>query len=149
LTPDRALLLLQSAATAYLTGLVWFVQGVHYPLLDAVPLSALPGYEARHQRRIGWVVGPPMLIELVTALAGLRWRPPELSAWWAWAGVTLLGVIWASTAFVQVPLHDALEQEPDPARLRGLATSNWVRTVAWSARALLLAWALARLLAPA
>jgi hypothetical protein len=149
LTLDRALLLLQSAATAYLTGVAWFVQGVHYPLLDAVPLSAIPGYEARHQRRIGWVMGPPMLIELVTALAAFRWRPSELPAWWAWAGVTLLGVIWASTAFVQVPLHDALEKEPDASRLRALRTSHWVRTVAWSARALLLAWALGRLLAPA
>src|SRR5262249_49723637 len=100
----------------------------------------------RHQRRTAWVVGPPMVVELTTALAGLRWRPPELPAWWAWTGVTLLGVIWACTAFVQVPLHDALERGQHAATLRTLVASNWVRTVAWSARALLLAWALGRLL---
>jgi hypothetical protein len=60
----------------------------------------------------------------------------------------LLGLIWASTAFVQVPLHDALEQTPDAAHIRGLVASNWVRTVAWTARAILIGWALARLLQP-
>lgn len=148
MTLDRALLLVEAAATTYLTGLIWFTQVVHYPLLHAVPPSALPAYEARHQRRTGWVVGPAMALELITALAMLRWRPPELPLLWAWAGVTLLGLIWASTAFVQVPLHDALEQSPDAAHVRALVASNWVRTVAWTARAILIGWALARLLQP-
>ncbi|HVP60337.1 MAG TPA: hypothetical protein VMT11_07250 [Myxococcaceae bacterium] len=148
MTFDRALLLVQAAATAYMTGLIWFVQVVHYPLLHAVPPSDLPAYEARDQRRTGLVVGPPMLVELVTAVAAVRWRPPELPALWAWAGVTLLGVIWASTAFVQVPLHDALERAHDSGRIRLLVASNWFRTVGWTARALLLAWALTRLLRP-
>ena len=146
MTLERALLLLQAAATAYMTGLVWFVQLVHYPLFQLVPPAALPAYEARHQQRTGWVVAPPMLLELVTTLAALRWRPPELPAAWAWAGATLLGIIWASTAFVQVPLHDALEKAHDASRLRTLVASNWVRTVAWTARAILVGWGLARLL---
>ena len=145
-TLDRALLLVQAAATAYLTGLAWFVQVVHYPLLHAVAPSDLPTYEARDQRRTGWVVGPPMLLELVTAVASLRWRPPELPAPWAWGGLTLLGLVWGSTAFVQVPLHEALERQPDPARIRLLVTSNWVRTLSWTGRAALLAWAMARVM---
>jgi hypothetical protein len=145
-TLERALLLLQAAATVYMTGLIWFVQVVHYPLLTAVPPSDLPAYEFGHQRRTGFVVAPPMLLELVTAVAALRWRPPELPALWAWAGVTLLGAIWASTAFVQVPLHDALEQAHDAGSIRLLVASNWVRTVAWTARAVLVGWALARVM---
>jgi hypothetical protein len=145
-TLDRALLLVQAAATAYLTGLAWFVQVVHYPLLHAVPLSELPAYEARDQRRTSWVVGPPMVLELVTAVGSLRWRPPELSAPWAWTGLTLLGLVWASTAFVQVPLHEALERQPEAARIRLLTTSNWVRTLCWTARAGVLGWALVHLI---
>lgn len=148
MTLDRALLLVQAAATAFMTGLVWFVQVVHYPLLHAVPAGELPAYEAAHQRRTGWVVGPAMLLELVTTVAALRWRPPELPATWAWAGATLLGAIWASTAFVQVPLHEALARAHDEARIRTLVASNWIRTACWTARAALLAWALARLLGP-
>ena len=146
MTFDRALLLVQAAATAYLTGLVWFVQVVHYPLLRAIAPPDLPAYEAGHQRRTGVVVAPAMLLELATAVASLRWRPPQLSATWAWGGLTLLGVVWASTAFVQVPLHDALERGHDAERIRLLVRSNWVRTVCWTARAGLLAWALARVL---
>ena len=149
MTLDRALLLVQAAATGYLTGLVWFVQVVHYPLLASVPAPELPAYEARHQKLTGWVVGPPMLVELATTVAALRWRPPELGAAWSWAGATLLGLVWASTAFVQVPLHDALERAYDAGRLRTLVRSNWVRTLGWTGRALLLAWALARILARA
>jgi hypothetical protein len=145
-TLDRALLLVQAAATAYLTGLAWFVQVVHYPLLHAVPPAELPAYEARDQRRTGWVVGPPMVLELVTAVGSIRWRPPELPGAWAWTGLTLLGLVWASTAFVQVPLHEALERQPDPGRIRLLVASNWVRTLCWTARAALLAWAMVRLI---
>ncbi len=148
MTLARALLLVQAAATAYLTGLIWFVQVVHYPLLEAVPAPALPAYETRHQRLTTWVVAPPMLLELLTAVAALRWRPAILPALWAWGGLTLLGIIWASTAFVQVPLHDALERAHDAGRLRALVASNWVRTVGWSARALLVAWAMTRLVTP-
>lgn len=148
MTLERTLLLAQAASTAYMTGVIWFVQGVHYPLLHAVPPTDLPAYEAHHQRRTGWVVGPPMALELVAAVASLRWWPPELPVLWAWLGLTLLGVIWASTAFVQVPLHDALERAHDAARIRALVASNWVRTVGWTARSVLLAWALARLLGP-
>jgi hypothetical protein len=145
-TLDRALLLLQAAATVYLTGLIWFVQVVHYPLLDEVRPAELPELEVRHQRRAGLVVGLPMVLELITAVAALRWRPPDLPAVWAWAGVTVLGVIWSSTAFVQVPLHDALERAHDAGRIRLLVASNWVRTIGWTVRTVLVAWALARLL---
>ncbi len=146
MTLARALLLVQAAATAYMTGLIWFVQVVHYPLLEAVPAPALPAYEIRHQRLTTWVVAPPMLLELLTAVAAIGWRPAGVPALWAWAGVTLLGVIWASTAFVQVPLHESLEKAHDAGRLRSLVASNWIRTIAWTARALLVAWGVARLL---
>lgn len=68
----EALLLVQSAATLFMTGLIWFVQVVHYPLFGSAGRDIFAGYERAHQRRTGWVVGPPMLVELATALAMLR-----------------------------------------------------------------------------
>jgi hypothetical protein len=59
-----------------------------------------------------------------------------------WLGLTLLFVVWVTTAFVSVPLHAKLAAGFDPQAHAMLVGTNWVRTLAWSARGLLLAWAL-------
>jgi hypothetical protein len=52
----------------------------------------------------------------------------------------LLAVIWISTAFVQVPCHEQLSQGFDKAVHQRLVWTNWLRTAAWSLRALLVLW---------
>ncbi|MFM7749342.1 MAG: hypothetical protein ACKOTF_15395 [Opitutaceae bacterium] len=121
-----------AAATLFMTGVIWFVQIVHYPLFGRVGVAEFPAYEREHARRTGWVVGPAMVVELLLALA-LAARGGVL----AWAGLALLGVIWASTAFVQVPLHRRLERGADTAARRRLVRTNWIRTAAWTARAVI------------
>ena len=49
----------------------------------------------------------------------------------------LLAVVWISTFAVQVPLHRRLAEGYDAARHRRLVLSNWIRTLAWTARAVL------------
>ena len=49
----------------------------------------------------------------------------------------LLG-LWGSTFFIQVPLHNALSQAFDPKNHARLVQTNWIRTIIWSLRALLL-----------
>jgi hypothetical protein len=78
-----------------------------------------------------------MLLELGSAVwllwAGLR------EAWFL-AALPGVVVVWASTALVQVPLHERLRGGFDAAVVERLVRSNWVRTVAWSARGVLVAW---------
>ena len=45
------------AATLYLTGLIWVIQIVHYPLMDRVPGEAFVEFHHQHARRIGAVAG--------------------------------------------------------------------------------------------
>lgn len=137
-----ALVLINAAVTWYLTGLIWTIQGVHYPLFGAVGKDSFRAYEAAHTRRITWVVGPPMLAELAVSAALVWWRPEQVPAWWAWTGLALVGVIWVSTAFLQVPQHDRLARGFDAKAHAWLVQSNWLRTAAWSTRALLAAYAL-------
>ena len=54
--------------------------------------------------------------------------------WPALLGVVLLAAIWISTAFVQVPLHRALEREFDARAAQTLVRTNWFRPAAWTAR---------------
>jgi len=134
------LVALHLAATLFMAGVIWFVQIVHYPLLARVGGSRFVEYEQAHTRLTTWVVGPPMLIELATGVLLLWVRPAGVSPAQASAGAALLAVVWLSTALVQVPCHERLSRAFDPAAHRRLVTTNWVRTVAWSLRGLLVAW---------
>src|SRR4051812_17012703 len=130
------LLLTHAAATLFMVGLIWFVQVVHYPLFDRVGTSDFSAYSTRHTTVTGLVVGPPMILEAVTAVALVVWTPPEISVSLVWTGLLLVAGIWLSTVLLQAPRHTTLGRGFDPAAHRFLVTSNWLRTVLWSLRGL-------------
>lgn len=134
---EHAVLDVHLLASACMAGLIWFVQVVHYPLFAAVPAGAFVDYERRHRNRTAAVVGLPMAAEGVTTL-WLFLRPPgDLGRALPLVGGLLLVVVLASTVLVQVPLHDRLSTSFDRGHIRRLVATNWVRTVGWTARAVL------------
>ncbi len=135
--------LLHAASTLAMTGLIWFVQVVHYPLFRYASLGDFREFAASHQRRTTVVVLPLMSLEISTAVL-LVTRPLPGSFGSATTGLLLLAVIWLSTALVQVPLHRRLGRGFDGETARRLVGTNWLRTAAWSARS----WIALRLLAP-
>ncbi|HLI76284.1 MAG TPA: hypothetical protein VKV02_05005 [Acidobacteriaceae bacterium] len=139
-TPQAIVLGTQLVSTLTMFGLIWFVQLVHYPLFLRVPPEAFIAYETEHANRTGVLVFPFMLAELLSALALLipKLRPATIPASQALIGAALVGVLWASTVFVQIPLHNRLHQAHNPATIRRLINSNWLRTAAWTARTTLL-----------
>lgn len=136
-TVPRLVFLLHLTATLYMVGVIWFVQLVHYPLFARVGTSEFAAYERAHARRTGWVVAPPMLAELVTAVLLLWVRPAGVPLWAAGAGLALVVVNWVSTWAVQIPCHDRLTRGFDAVVHRRLVTTNWLRTAVWSLRGLL------------
>jgi hypothetical protein len=127
-------LLANAAATLFMTGLIWFVQIVHYPLFAAVGSAEFPAYSRAHQSLTTFVVGPPMLIEALTASVLVFVRPAGVPAWLPWSGLVLVGVIWISTALLQIPAHGRLSAGFSEETGALLVSTNWVRTVAWSLR---------------
>ena len=132
------LLLAQALITAAMTGVIWQVQLLTYPQFLRVGTADFPGYHLAHTHGIGLLVGPLMLAELALTLATLwqcrhdpRRRPLLVAA------VLLLG-IWLCTGLWQVPLHGELEQGWSEPVIRELIAGNWLRTLLWSARSLLL-----------
>ena len=146
------LFVLQLAATLFMTGIIWFVQVVHYPLFARVGPAELPRYIRSNGSRTGWVVLPAMVIELATGLVGLdpKFRPAGMSRLDAWILVGLLLLIWGSTALVQSDLHDKLGKKALPnagpevslAHIHHLVVSNRLRAAAWTSRSLLLLYVL-------
>lgn len=125
------ILMTHLAATWFMIGLIWFVQIVHYPLFDRVGREAFPAYERHHQRRTTWVVAPPMMMELVSAMLIVAGRPGSSLAW---TGAALVLGIWLSTAMLQVPLHARLAGAFDVRGHTILVQTNWLRTLMWTAR---------------
>jgi hypothetical protein len=136
------LLLLHAAATLYMTGLIWYVQVVHYPLFKLVSPDRLGIYSEINQRRTTLVVVPAMLLELGTAIGLLTQLHAGASRSVAWVGLALLGLIWLSTVLLQVPAHRQLLSGYDPAVIDRLVRSNWLRTIAWTLRAGIALWLL-------
>ncbi|MEM7227480.1 MAG: hypothetical protein AAF432_01555 [Planctomycetota bacterium] len=124
-------------ATVMMTGLIWFVQVVHYPLFSRVGEDWFVRYEADHTRLTTYVVAPCMFVELITAGLLVFLAPEGIATWLLWTGIALVGVNWFSTAFIQVPCHNKLGAGFDEATWRRLVNTNWIRTFAWSARAVI------------
>lgn len=136
----RLLLLTHLAATVYMVGVIWFVQVVHYPLFAAIASDKFTAYEQRHASLTTWVVFPPMLVEAATVVLMFWFRPDGLSVWQLWTGMALLTGIWISTFLVQVPCHRELSKGFSAAVHYRLVLTNWIRTVGWSLRGLLVSW---------
>jgi hypothetical protein len=59
---------LHALATFMLTGLIWFVQRVHYPLFPLVGERAFSRGHRDHVHRFAWTVEPLMIMEGLTIL---------------------------------------------------------------------------------
>ena len=121
-------------ATCVMTGVIWFVQWVHYPLLASVPVDRAIDFATDHQRRTGQVLALPMAVEGFTTLGLLISRPAGVQIFWPWFGAVLLAVALGSTVFVSVPLHAKMAANPTADVGRRLVVTNWPRTIAWSSR---------------
>jgi hypothetical protein len=132
-------LVVSAVATWAMVGLIWLIQIVHYPMLaqysQALPVEA----SMDHAHRITPLVGPLMAIEGVTALA-LMAAPPSGASWiLMWVAGALLGIALLSTLIFSVPQHRAQAQGYDEDAAQRLVRTNWYRTIAWTARGLVLA----------
>lgn len=130
------------AITCALTGLIWTIQLVHYPLFAHVSEPRFAAFHQAHTERISWLVVPLMGAELLLALALALGREVE-PRWATGLALALVLLAWASTALLSVPLHNVVASAPEaerPALLARLVSTNWPRTLAWSARAALLFW---------
>lgn len=130
----HSILIANVAASLIMTGLIWFVQVVHYPLLAQFGSSQSVDVAHEHQRRTSWVVGLPMATEGVTTLILLVNTPEGVTTVLPWIGAVLLAVALGSTVFLSVPLHSRMATSHNDEVGKKLVVTNWPRTFAWSAR---------------
>lgn len=130
-----ALLLLNLLVSAFLTGLIWFVQIVHYPIFAKVPASHFIAYQTTHMQTTGYVVAGPMLLELAASGVLLLYTLPGRMQLLTVAAFALVVLIWITTFFVSVPIHNTLVTNGfQQDMITKLVATNWVRTLAWTLR---------------
>lgn len=145
---DKIFFIIQIAATLFMTGVIWLTQLVQYPQFARFSGENFTSYHDEYRFWITPIVAPPMIAELFTAVFLLFYKPIEIDTKLVWLGLILVGVIWASTFFLQVPLHEKLARGFDSNVHSLLVKTNWIRTVAWSLRTVLIlhfAWLMIRI----
>ncbi|WP_395729940.1 GDSL-type esterase/lipase family protein [Prosthecobacter sp.] len=121
------------AATWMLVGLIWVVQILVYPQFLRVDASQFKTYHFAHCFRIGLAVAPLLFMEAATA-AWIVYRGCDLNFI---LSACLIPVIWITTAIFQAPQHTRLLKGFDACLIRRLILTNWIRTLAWTARGIL------------
>ena len=125
-------------STWFMIGLIWFVQIVHYPLFGYVGSKEFETFHEHHKTLITPVVGFVMIVELVTTGILIFQIPVGMPNWTVIVGIILIGVIWISTLFLQIPYHNKLSSKFDENVLMILVNTNWIRTICWSLRGIIL-----------
>ena len=130
--------ILHLISTAFMVGVIWYVQLVHYPMFDEYDKERFSKIHNRHQVLTPFVVGPMMLMEVVSGCLLFDAELFLAQPLWLVSAFLLLGV-WVSTGFLQMPCHFKLERRYSARGLKFLVRSNWLRTLAWTSRLVCLA----------
>ena len=125
--------------TLYMTGMIWSMQVLEYPLFALVGPKEFPAYHRRHNRGLPVFVILPSVAALVSAVVLIFTRPAHLSQWSAIVVAAIDVIVVAVTVAREAPLHGKLDREGYSAPvIRQLVRGNWIRTLLWTANGLFL-----------
>ena len=121
------------SVTWALFGLIWVIQLVHYPSFSYIEQSRFLNFHQHHTQSITIIVAPLMLLELGLAAwlaynSGFNWRET--------IPFVLVLLIWVSTVFIQIPIHQKLAEGKNLELIQKLVLTNWIRTVLWTVKAI-------------
>ena len=125
-------------ATAFaMFGVIWIVQLLVYPAFRRVSPHDWAIHHREHSARISLIVVPLMLAELGAALLMVLMNPSVPT----YAALGCVALAWLSTFAIQVPLHHRLSRAHNRAVIDRLVLTNWIRTLAWTAKAVVVGMA--------
>ncbi len=112
--------------------LIWLVQIIIYPGLLRIPSKQFVNYHSWYTIRITAIVLPLMIGEVMITVG---WLILDKFTIFSAVAFFLVVLIWLSTFTLQVPIHKKLQSGKDKTLIRRLLKTNWIRTVAWSMKA--------------
>ena len=121
-----------------MTGVIWLIQTIHYPLFKLVGESTFSDYHKNHIQKTSLVIAVPMILEIISGLYLLVFNEAYRNNSLFLSACALLLGIWLVTFFISVPKHNILAKGFNEAAVSSLISTNWIRTIAWSLRAIIL-----------
>lgn len=131
----NTLFLLNFASSFFLCGLIWIIQILHYPFFARLDRKKYSDHQQKHMFTISFLVIPIMLIELITSIL-LVMQPTDFRFEFI-IGLILVITVWASTFFLQMPIHQKLLQGYNKGTIQKLVSTNWIRTIGWTLKSIL------------
>jgi hypothetical protein len=129
------LLVVHLLFTAAYAGFQWTVQVLVYRQFGLVPAAAFAAFEAAHQRRVTYVVGPLFAGQALTSAGLLVAGDGALR----FVSIGLFAGVLAVTGLLAVPLHRRLSTGFDAAAHRTLLRVDLVRALLATANAVVAA----------
>ena len=126
-------------ATWMMTGLIWTIHVVHYPLFDKVGAATYEAFQTEHMRRISQLLLVPWGVEALTAIGLVIVAPTARLRVLALIGLALFGLVVLVTGLGAAPIHGRLVSGFDADEHRRLLQVDLVRTLLWTARGVLAA----------
>ena len=120
-------------STAIIVGILWVIQVVHYPSFYFIERDEYVSFQKFHMDKISYIVVPVMLIE---SISGFILIYNDINTVLL-ISIILLLLIWALTGLYFAPMHQKLMSGYQEEIVEKLVKINWVRTIFWSIRLLL------------
>ena len=120
-------LLYNVVLNSILVGIILMTQFITYPLFQFID-SNFKTYHKTYTKRMGYVVAPLMILELLLVVKITTQHYSNTI-------ILLIGVltliIWLSTFFIQVPVHNSISKKKPENQIIFLIKSNYIRTLCW------------------
>ena len=123
-------------STSMMVAIIWIVQILHYPTFKLIDQKKYEEFQDFHMKRISYIIIPIMLVELSSGVIVLiidssLYTPFGVS-------LVLLIFIWILTALLFSKVHAYLLKGYDEDSINKLIDLNWIRTIFWTVRLIIL-----------
>ena len=134
--PNNFVLLSHLIFTSIMTGVIWVIQIVHYPSFHFIEKELYTAFQKFHMNKISIIVIPIMLAELITGI--MLFLDKSSKSPFLTISIIILVLIWLITGVFFTKAHNELIAGYQELVVNQLVAMNWIRTLLWTLRLLLL-----------
>ena len=134
--PNNFVLLGHLIFTSIMTGVIWVIQIVHYPSFHFIEKELYTAFQKFHMNKISIIVIPIMLAELITGM--MLFLDKSSKNPFLIVSFVILVLIWLITGVFFSKAHNELMTGYQELVVNQLVVMNWIRTLLWTLRLLLL-----------
>ena len=134
--PNNFVLLGHLIFTSIMTGVIWVIQIVHYPSFHFIEKELYTVFQKFHMNKISIIVIPIMLAELITGM--MLFLDKSSKSPFLIISFVILVLIWLITGVFFSKAHNELMSGYQELVVNQLVVMNWIRTLLWTLRLLLL-----------